>query len=355
MRRLRTGSAVLMAVVALTQAAEAQRYYPGGYGRYGWGGWGMGNAAGGYMSGLGSYYRGQGSYEVQDAQARSINVDTMVKWNKALRARQKALREDQAERSSEADAVRRVQAAEADLKSGQALNDLLMQIYLADPAAARSAKAGAPLSPDAIREIPFEWDSEAITICLNQMTAEDALPAALNGPELAPRRAALRQAVEAALREDVAGHIEPATLKRLDEAIAAFHEAFLKDVPEFDPTYNDCKRYFTTMASLERLLGDPAMEQMLASLEGGKERTVGDLIAFMNAFNLRFGRATTDRQQAVYLALGPKLRDVLASVGASAPAVALTPDRDGAALQQAAADVFNAMNWKDLQQHAKDR
>ena len=37
------------------------------------------------MAGLGSFARGAGSYQLSKAQADAINVDTMVKWNKALR------------------------------------------------------------------------------------------------------------------------------------------------------------------------------------------------------------------------------------------------------------------------------
>ena len=42
----------------------------------------------------GSFARGQGAYQLDKAKADAINVETMAKWNKALRARQAALRED---------------------------------------------------------------------------------------------------------------------------------------------------------------------------------------------------------------------------------------------------------------------
>ena len=48
------------------------------------------------------------------------------------------------------------------------------------------------------------------------------------------------------------------------------------------------------------MLNDPSMKKFLAGLEEGKERTVGDLITFMNAYNLRFGPATSDRQIEIY-------------------------------------------------------
>ena len=62
--------------------------------------------------------------------------------------------------------------------------------------------------------------------------------------------------------------------------------------------YQDALDYLTTLASLNRMLHDPSMKKFLAMLDDGQERTVGDLIAFMNAYNLRFGPAKSDRQVA---------------------------------------------------------
>ena len=57
--------------------------------------------------------------------------------------------------------MRRVDQME--LRDGTTLNNLLAQILDIDPAAVKSGRANAPISASAIREIPFEWDSEAIT------------------------------------------------------------------------------------------------------------------------------------------------------------------------------------------------
>ena len=67
----------------LATPASAQWRYPGGYGGYGMSQWGADPGAG-FMAGLGSYARGQGAYQQDKAKADAINVDTMIKWNKAL-------------------------------------------------------------------------------------------------------------------------------------------------------------------------------------------------------------------------------------------------------------------------------
>ena len=91
MRRCLTFVIVVpVGLTVLASSASAQWMYPRGFGGYGMSQWGADPAAG-YMAGLGSYARGQGVYQEQKAKADAINVDTMIKWNKALRARQQVL------------------------------------------------------------------------------------------------------------------------------------------------------------------------------------------------------------------------------------------------------------------------
>ena len=199
-RGLRVAGGLLIGLMMTTQAAEAQWNYPRGYGGYGFGGWGADPAAG-YMAGLGAYARGKGVYDVENAKAQAINFETMQKWNTALRARQAALRQQQARDDARAEAGREARVARRSLEDGTTLNGLLSRIYDLDPAALKSARARSPLPAGAIREIPFEWDTEALTICLDQMAAEGSLPEPLMRPAYAADRDALRRAVRAALAE----------------------------------------------------------------------------------------------------------------------------------------------------------
>ncbi len=166
---------LLVGLNLLASPARAQWMYPRGYGGYGMSQWGA-DPASGLMAGLGSYARGQGVYQLEKAKADSINVDTMVKWNKALRARQRALREEDLKKAIKREAERELRVERLDLRDGTTLNTLLTEIFDGDPGVVKSGRAKAPLSPSAIREIPFEWDSEAITVCIDQMTGTDALP-----------------------------------------------------------------------------------------------------------------------------------------------------------------------------------
>jgi hypothetical protein len=341
-----------MFLILLPAPAEAQFVFPGGYGNYGMSQWGADPSAG-YMAGLGSFARGKGAYLVDKAQADAINVDTMAKWNKALRARQAHVHEEQQKEAARRDAARAERVERMNLRDGTTLNNLLAQIFDIDPTAARTGRANAPIGKSALREIPFEWDSEAISLCLDQMSGQNSLPAPLMAPAYAAEREALQKAVHAAMEEDAKGTVSRETTKRINEAVAAFRAKFMKNTSRFDLGYDDALSYFTTTASLSRLLNDPSMKKFLEKLGNNEERTVGDLVSFMDAYNLRFGPATSDRQLEIYNRLVPILtaiRDSVKTEGFTASA----PDRTGEGLRAAAKDAFKSMKWEHLEAHARE-
>src|SRR6516225_3552550 len=77
---------VMVAVVTAAGEARAQYGYgygygyPAGYGGYGWGGWGS-TRGGSLARGLGMFNMGRGIYNEDTAVARSINTNTVMKWN----------------------------------------------------------------------------------------------------------------------------------------------------------------------------------------------------------------------------------------------------------------------------------
>jgi len=60
---------------------------------------------------------------------------------------------------------------------------------------------------------------------------------------------------------------------------------------------------------MARMLEKPKVDKILAELEKVKETSLGSLLAFMHAYNLRFGPATTDDQATVYKNLYPIMAD----------------------------------------------
>ena len=99
-------------------------------------------------------------------------------------------------------------------------------------------------------------------------------------------------------------------------------------------------------------LASAPRRQLLRTLADG-ERTVGDLITFMNSHNLRFGPAVTPQQIEIYERLGPLLlaiRDQPQSDKQAPDA----PDRTGENLKSAARNAFKGMSWNELEAHRKD-
>jgi hypothetical protein len=96
------------------------------------------------------------------------------------------------------------------------------------------------------------------------------------------------------------------------------------------------------------------MKKFLSLLEDDKERSVGDLLVFMNAFNLRFGAATSERQVQIYSRLAPVLAAIHDDVNKDR-GTASTPDRSGWGLLSAAKEAFKWMSWDQLDAHSRDQ
>src|SRR3954447_14295559 len=306
-------------------AARAQYGYPVGYGGYGWGGWGASTVQGSIARGLGMFNMGRGIYNVDTAQARSMNVDTAMRWNQYVYEAQqnanrlhhgKLVRQQQRSITEIArieDRLRNHPEAR-DITDGDALNVLLD--VLINPATLGSSLryVKTPLRHDLIPEIPFELASEGMTVCLDAMTADTEWPLALRVEAIRPEREALRQAVRKALEEDEKGTLEPETVETVQKAIDALRRKFETLVPQDRPDYIPARNAIKAMAGITRMLYSPKIEKVLAELEDYQGTTLGDLLGFMQAFNLRFAPANSFHQRQIYNKLYPMLVEQVAAL-----------------------------------------
>jgi hypothetical protein len=261
--------------------------------------------------GLGYYYTGAGIYNEKTAIADSINVDTMMRWNEYLHqanleatrryvarsrgqsARNRALYDQIIKNLQENPSAR-------DIETGDALNAALNQ--LSDPRISRSALriATAPLDAGVIREIPFRNASEAVTIVLSQVKSVTKWPAALEGERFADDKKAFDEIVEKALEEDEAGDISATTLKRAHQLIGSIQAKLAAAPLEDTKASQDASRFLKTLAGLVRMLEAPDTREAFNQLRTIKTTALGNLIAFMEVYNLRFGAATTPTQRQIY-------------------------------------------------------
>jgi hypothetical protein len=363
---LLTGGSLLLAAVG---DAHAQYGYPAGYGGYGWGGWGS-TPQSALARGLGAFSMGRGAYNEDTAVARSINTDTVMRWNQyAYQSQQTAKNSYQARLLARRNNINRARAeiqdrlrnnpSTRDITDSDALN-VLFDI-LSNPTTGGSSlgRIKTPLKPELIQEIPFAVASEGITICLDQMTMNEEWPLALRVDEFRPERDGLRQAVQAALEQDKEGDLEPATIEAVQAAIDRLRLKFSALVPPTRPDYIAAHDTIKALAGLTKMLYSPKVEEILAELEDYQGTTLGDLLTFMQSFNLRFAPANSFRQRRIYLKLYPLLAEQAnGPSGPSSLAQATQAAEDAGAgavngLKSAAVDFFKHMDWKHLSGSSK--
>jgi hypothetical protein len=325
-----------------------------GWGWGGWGGWGE-TPQGSIARGLGALYAGAGMYNEQTAIAASINEDTWQRWNQYLYlSNEEATRKyiakkyyDIAKNKEGYNAIiKRLQESPTsrDVWDGDALNAALDQ--LSDPRIQRSALriASDQIPATAIAEIPFRYASEAVTIILSQAKGATTWPACLDIPRFAEEKQTFEEVREQARKEDEDGDISPQTLSRAHQLVGDIR-AKLEQSPLADSRDNQAAlRFVKTLAGLVKLLEKPDTREALDQLRMIKNTTVGNLIGFMHAYNLRFGAATTVRQRQIYDTLFPLIdsaRDKVTSAKLDSGEAQANPQHVG--------DFFNKMDLDQLE------
>jgi hypothetical protein len=372
---------LILCMSSISAQAQYGRY--GGYGGYGggWGGWG-GTAQGSIARGMGMFGMGAGMYNVGTAEARSMNTNTAMRWNSAVwqgqmvknrmyQATVKAGQQRAIKLDKEIQDRLRNHPETRDITDGDALNvllDTLLNPALAD----RSLQyIKTPLRPEAIADIPFEVATEGMTVCLDSMTMDGQWPIALRDEAFSTQREALRKAVQDALKQDEQGNLEPETVSAVGTAINNLRLAFEKRVPQDSPDYIPARNRLKAMAGLTKMLDSSKIEKVLAELEDYQGSTLGDLLGFMQAFNLRFGPANSYRQRQIYTKLYPMLAEqangnlATSAGGVAAAATSAVGTVEGLGntavadteslgtkaiedLKSAATDVFKDIGWGSL-------
>jgi hypothetical protein len=132
-------------------------------------------------------------------------------------------------------------------------------------------------------------------------------------------------------------------------AIDKLRTKFEKLVPQSSPTYTPAHWSLKAMDGLTKMLYSPAMDKVLAELEDYQGTTLGDLLSFMQAFNLRFGPAKSYQQRLIYQHIYPMLSEaanasqgsVTGDVASAANQVAKVGDEAVKTVEGVGGDVFD--------------
>jgi hypothetical protein len=352
----------VLSAVLLVQgsAVRAQWGYPGGFGGWGWGGWGGGSTPQGDMAmGLGMFAMGAGMYNEKTAVADSINTDTIMRWNEYMyesavnagriqRARQAKRRENVIETADATQKRLRENPDQRDIFRGDALNVALEEI--SNPRVYMKALSNAKIKigGDTIRDIPFQYAAAAITTSLDQVM-RGTPPAALLTDDFAEDRAEFRK-LRALIREDIEEGITPdrATVQKAIAVVNAAEAKLETLVPRNSRDRVAADRFLKSVHGILVMLDTPAMNVILAGVENRPDATLGELLNFMNAFNLRFGVADSPRQRMIYGDLFPKLAALRTQVAAG---LAPEPPKSTAS-GDAPGNFFSGMDYADLRKKA---
>ena len=297
--------------------AQAQYRYPGGVG--GWNGWGGTTAAGSSARGMGVFAAGAGSYNEQTAEARSINANTAMQMDQFVyQNQQRRNQQYYAHLAEEKQQVNETQATiytrlhdhpeAADVHRGDALNVVLDE--LTDPSVYPQTVQAAtqPIPGSAVKNIPFQYAAGAITISLDDLTAQGVPDPLLTNPRFEPDRQALRGFATQVRAAETAGTPIPAeTLANMRVAIKTLEKKVAATLPIGTPDRDQSDNWLKALYGLTKMLQTPAIDKFLEGLDGNSTTTLGQVLTFMHSFNLRFGAADTAAGQATYDQLYPLL------------------------------------------------
>ncbi len=279
---------------------------------YGWGGWGGATTFQGDVArGMGVFEYGAGLYNLNTAQAASINADTWMRWNNywylsqqeaTKRYYEYKYKNIQRNKTQYNEIMRRIRETPSakDVEDGDALNAALEQ--LSDPRIHASSlrTASTPIGAEMIENIPFRNNSEAVTIMLSDLKEATKWPAVLDTERFALDKHVFENIVDQARREDEVGEISPNTLARA-KALVEDLRLKLATQPLADSADNlRAIKFVKSVSGLIQLIGKNEPREALNELRKVKTTTVGHLIVFMQAFNLKFGPAKTPKERVVY-------------------------------------------------------
>jgi hypothetical protein len=298
------------------------------------------------------YAMGAGMYNLDTAQARSINTDTVMRFNDYVanaalqsahmyNSRKEANIEHNKEMYNARQKMLRDNPDRVDVENGNALNAAVDDLN--NPKIGQSALRAAkiPVSASLVAEVPFVYASERVTFMLDDLRKAVKWPEVFEDKRFAEDEKQF-DAIRAKIREQAdVGDVNPRTLRDAHRFLDGL-SARLDAQPLADPLdQKDATNFVTSSKWVLSLLEKPDIRPAIADLRKLTDTTVGNLLGFMHAYNLRFGAATTPKERqaftTLYQILDQTRDDVLAAAQIDPTATASTNPKH-------AHDFFQSLN-----------
>ncbi len=307
LRCMRLSVGLVLAFSLFGRDARAQWGFDG----WGWMGWGAASPESAALQGAGFYAMGAGIFNLKTAQANSIDAATAIKFNDYVAqvtresarmyaervnrriARNRALYDARQKQLRESPTLR-------DIETGDALNAAVAD--LSDPRLGRSAMlaATAPVPATLIADVPFVNAAERVTLMLDGLRTSIKWPEVFEDPRFAEDQKTFDDHV-ARLREQAnEGELSARTLRAAKGFVKDLH-AKVEAQPLKDPLdQKEALRFITASTSLLSLLEKPTIQPAILELKKVQDTMIGNLLGFMNAYNLRFGAASTPKERQAF-------------------------------------------------------
>lgn len=281
------------------------------YGGWGWGGWGAATPQSAALQGAANYAMGAGMYNLNTAQAANINAQTAMQWNDYVAqithesARMHAMRVHNEFQKNQAlyDAHQkrlRENPGQYEVENGDALNTVLDDLTNPRLGSAALRAARTPVPASLIAEVPFQSAVERVTLMLDDLRQAVKWPEVFEGQRFAQAKEVFDELRAQLRKEAESGEITPKTLRAAQEHVSKLRDSVVSR-PLPDPLdQKEAMRFLNACSSLLGLLRKPDIQPAMLELRKVQDTTVGHLLGFMNAFNLRFGPAKTLREKQAY-------------------------------------------------------
>jgi hypothetical protein len=278
---------------------------------------------GDYLRGLGIAAWGMGQYNLNSAQADSINLDTGIRWNEYLAAvaaeqTRKYVARKQAEATElkefyKQNRERVLNSPEArEVANGEALNRVLEEIAnpILGESVFRSERLQVPLPVDFVRHIPFVLAETGQQFSMDRLSlkGKGTWTVAFQDKRFDYVKKKYAEALDKALEQAIDGKMQIPTIDVL-EAKAEDMLYRLNEVlgPINDPRYIEAKDRVKELKNTAHQLKFTKIERAIGDIDKYSGTTVNDLKVFMTTHNLRFAAAKTPEEKAKF----PELYELL--------------------------------------------
>jgi hypothetical protein len=298
---------VLLAFLAIERAAVAQIIFPGS------------TPEGDYLRGVGLAAWGMGIYNLETAQADSINLDTGIRFNEYLaavseesmrahvaRIRTAANQEKEFYRQNRERVLNKPEYRE--VANGEALNRILEELQNPNltESVFRSERMQVPLPADLVRHIAFSFPEKGQQFSMARLSlkGKGKWTVAFQDKAFDYVKRAYAAALDKALEEAIDGRMQIATIevleRKADDLLNRLNEVL---GPINDTRYKEGTRRVKELKNVAEQLKTTKIEQAIGDIDKYSGTTVYDLKVFMSNHNLRFGAANGPEEAEVFGAL----------------------------------------------------